>query len=45
MTFCLFTKKLNPGVGKTPGLDCLFATGTDFSHEYVHQDRIRRNCV
>ncbi len=40
-----FLEKLNPGVNKTPGLDSLFATRVDFTHEYVHQERVRRNCA
>ncbi len=42
-----FLEKLNPGVNKTPGLGFFLDKNTesDFSHEYLHQERVRRNCA
>ena len=41
-----FLEKMNPGADKTPGLGILLNnTESDFSHEYLHQERVRRNCA
>ncbi len=47
MAALTFPQKMNPGADKASGFGIFLDNNSesDFSHEYVHQERVRRNCA